>query len=140
VSEIDGELRPAYRTLDDPTRLLGVSLGGWAALLVAGAAGYAFLGLSPLPWRLNVSIAVIALGAPVLLLILREPGTIGPVRLLAAVVAWRARPARVVSCTSDWPVRRGALRLDRLAGGELPLAHSQRAEQVWDEPPTGAAR
>lgn len=107
-----GELRQAYRTLNDPTRLLGVSLAGWVALLLAGGIAYAFLGISPLPWRLNFSVVVIGLGGPVLLIVLREPGTIGPGRLLAAVFAWRLRPVRVVCPDELTPVRRGGLRLD----------------------------
>ena len=90
--EGDSELRPAYRTLDEPTRLLGVSLGGWAALLLAGGVAYGWLMLSPLAWRANLSIAVIGLGAPLALLLLREQSTISPGRLLAAVVRWRAPP------------------------------------------------
>src|SRR5215218_2810477 len=93
------ELRPAYRTLNEPTRLLGLSLSGWAVVLAAFAAGYGWLLVSPLPWRLNVSIAVILLGAPAALLILREQTTITPARLLAGVIAWRARPARLVAVT-----------------------------------------
>ena len=88
----DGELRRAYRTLNEPARLLGISVAGWLAVLAAGALGYAWLLVSPLGWRANVSLAVIVLGAPVALLLLREQATISPGRLLVAVVRWRARP------------------------------------------------
>ena len=37
-------------------------------VLAAAGAGYGWLLVSPLPWRLNVSIAVIVLGAPAALL------------------------------------------------------------------------
>src|SRR5215213_8354314 len=105
-----GELRPAYRTLNEPTRLLGLPLAGWAALLVGGALAYGWLQVSPLPWRANFSLVVIGLGAPVGLLALQEPGTIGPGRLLAAVIGWRARPT-VAVCPDDLhPVRAGGVR------------------------------
>src|SRR4051794_25088893 len=112
---IDGErpeLRPAYRTLNDPTRLLGVSIGGWVTLLLAGGAGYGWLLISPLPWRVNCSIAVIGLGAPAALLLLREQSTISPARLLGAVVRWRARAALLVAPSPQRPVTRGGMRLD----------------------------
>ena len=59
------ELRPAYRTLNDPSRLLGLSLGGWTTVLVAGTLAYGWLMLSPLGWRANLSVVVVGLGAPV---------------------------------------------------------------------------
>ena len=122
--EVESELRPAYRTLDEPTRLLGVSLGGWAALLAAGGVAYGWLMLSPLAWRANLSIAVIALGAPLALLLLREQTTISPARLLAAVVRWRMRSARIVTPRDGQLARRGGVRLYRpleAAGTEVEL-------------------
>lgn len=112
MTDTGSELRPSYRTLNEPTRLLGLSLSAWAAVIVAGCAGYAFVAVSPLPWRLSFSAIVIGLGGPVLLLVLREAGTIGPGQLLLAVFAWRLRPTRVTAPSSDQPVRRGAVRLD----------------------------
>lgn len=107
-----GELRSSYRTLNEPTKLIGLSLGAWAAVIAAGAVAYAFLAVSPLPWRVNFSVIVIGLGAPVGLVVLREPGTIGPGRLLVAVFAWRLRPAILVPPHADAPVKRGAVRLE----------------------------
>ena len=57
------ELRPAYQTLNDPARLLGVSIAGWAGLLAAGGAGYGWLLVSPLPWRLNFTLVVLVLAS-----------------------------------------------------------------------------
>jgi len=115
VTEQDAELRPAYRTLNEPARLLGISLTGWIALLVAGGCGYAWLLVSPLGWRANISVAVIALGTPAALLLLREESTVSPGRLLLAVVRWRARAPRIVAVTSERRVRRGAVRLSEAA-------------------------
>ena len=112
MSPSEPELRPAYRTLNEPTRLLGLSLAGWAVLLAAGGAGYGWLLVSPLPWRANVTLAVLVLGAPTALIVLREQTTITPARLLAGVIAWRARPAQLVAPSGERPVRRGGLRLD----------------------------
>jgi len=132
------ELRPAYRTLNDPTRLLGVSVSGWAVLLGAGAAGYGRLLVSPLPWRVNVSLAAIGLGAPAALMLLHEQSTISPARLLAAVVRWRARPALVLAPTSERPVTHGGARLDRPPSAldeqlaepdELPWLHDTEPQE-----------
>jgi hypothetical protein len=106
------ELRPAYRTLNDPSRLLGLSLGGWTTVLVAGVLGYGWLMLSPLGWRANLSVVVVGLGAPAALLLLRESSTVGPGRLLLAVLRWRIRGATIVAASEERPVLRGAIRLD----------------------------
>jgi hypothetical protein len=126
----DGELRRAYRTLNEPARLLGISVAGWLAVLAAGALGYAWLLVSPLGWRANVSLAVIVLGAPVALLLLREQATISPGQLLIAVVRWRARPARITA-VDDRSVRSGGVRLDAPAPAPAAPSVEERLGQVW---------
>jgi hypothetical protein len=106
------ELRPAYRTLNEPTRLLGLSFTGWLSVLAAGGMSYGWLLVSPLPWRANVSLAAIVLGLPTALVVLREQSTITPARLLTAVVCWRIRAPLLVAPNAERPVRRAALRLD----------------------------
>lgn len=128
------ELRPCYRTINEPARLLGLTPGGWSGVIAAAALAYAFVGLSPLPWRLNFSVVAIGLGGPLVLLILREPGTIGPGRLLAAVVAWRFRPVDVVAPDGGRPVRRGGTRLD------VPMELVDEADALEVLPWTEAAR
>src|SRR4051794_19741800 len=130
MSEQPGELRPAYRTLNDPTRLLGLSLGAWLAVIVAAGLGYGWLLVSPLGWRANVSLAVIGLGAPLALAVLRESSTISPGRLLAAVVMWRLRVPRITGLddTAD-VVRSGAVRLDHAAPPKEHLELLERGEE-----------
>lgn len=125
----DGELRRAYRSLDEPVRFVGISLSGWIALLLAGGLGYGWLLVSPLGWRASVSVAVVALGGPACLLVLRESSTIGPGRLLVAVLRWRARPALIVAPSAERPVRRGGVRLD---------APTPAARVELDQPARGA--
>src|SRR5689334_5119381 len=137
----DSELRPAYRTLNDPTRLLGIPLSGWATLIVVGGAGYAWLMVSPLPWRANVSLVMIGLGAPAGLLILREQATVGPLRLLLAVIRWRARPRTVIAPSEQRPVRRGGICLDApsgplAAGGDVPEL-PWASDDGWHAEPDG---
>lgn len=108
----DGELRRAYRTLDEPMRVLGISLTGWASLVVAGGLGYAWLLISPLGWRASVSVAVVVFGGPAALLALREQSTIGPGRLLLGVIRWRVRSPLIVTPSAERRTRRGGVRLD----------------------------
>lgn len=124
------ELRPAYRTLNEPSRLLGLSLAGWFALILAGALGYGWLSISPLPWRANVSLAAILLGLPAALIALREQSTITPARLLSAVIRWRLRAPLLIAPSPERLVRRGAVRLDEAPPAERPLAHD-RTELPW---------
>src|SRR5829696_6371 len=106
------ELRPAYRTLNEPSRLFGLSISTILASAVAAGLGYAWLLISPLPWRANVSTAVIGLGAPLVLLVVRESAALSPARLLLSVIRWRARPTSVDAVTAGTRVRNGAVRLD----------------------------
>jgi hypothetical protein len=123
----EGELRRAYRTLDEPMRLLGISLSGWAGLIAAGGLGYAWLLLSPLGWRASVSVAVVVLGGPACLLALREQSTVGPGRLLFGVLRWRIRAPLMVGPTDSRPVKRGGVRLDDPASTD----RNDRSADVW---------
>lgn len=106
------EITPAYRTLDEPTKLLGLAVGQWGAMVLAGGFAYAWLLFSPLPWRLNVSLIVILAGAPLVLLILREQGALSAPQLIAAVWRWRTRPALLLEVTAEAPPDRGSVVLD----------------------------
>jgi hypothetical protein len=108
------ELRPAYRTLNEPNRLFGLSLSTILAAAAAGGLGYAWLLVSPLPWRANVSIAVIGLGSPLVLL---------------AVIRWRTRPSTVEAVSAQSRVRRGAVRLDEPSLATRPP--SPQTELPW---------
>src|SRR5215217_4935243 len=116
------ELRPAYRTLNEPSRLLGLSISTILASAIAAGLGYAWLLISPLPWRANVSTAVIGLGAPLVLLVVRESAALSPARLLAAVIRWRARPSTIEPANTETRIQCGAIRLDQPAVTVAPPA------------------
>lgn len=127
------ELRPAYRTLNEPSRLFGLSISTILAAAAAAAVGYAWLLISPLPWRANVSTAVIGLGAPLVLLVVRESSALSPVRLLLAVINWRVRPNSIDRVTPGSRVRRGAVRLDDPPAGSADRPPAPEAELPWLE-------
>ena len=122
------ELRPAYRTLNEPNRLFGLSLSTILAAAATGGVGYAWLLVSPLPWRANVSIAVIGLGAPLVLLVVRESAALSPARLLLAVIRWRARASTVEAVSAHSSVH-GAVRLDQPSLATRPP--SPETELPW---------
>jgi hypothetical protein len=105
------ELVPCYRTIDQPSQLLGLSTGAWATALVCFAAGYGWVTISPLPFRANLSLAVILLGAPLILVMLREQTALSPGRVLAAVLRWRSRPTLLGPPAVDAKIG-GGVRLD----------------------------
>ena len=116
------ELVPCYRTIDQPSQLLGLSTGAWATALVCFAVGYGWVTVSPLPFRANFSLAVIFLGAPLILMMLREQTALSPGRVLAAVLRWRTTP------TLLGPPAVGA----KIAGG-VRLAEPPAAQPATDE-------
>lgn len=125
------ELRPAYRTLNEPSRLFGLSISTILAATAAASVAYGWLLISPLAWRANVSIAVLGLGTPLVLLVVRESAALSPARLLLAVLRWRARASAIEGVMPGTRVRRGGLRLDDPPndGGAGPRA--PHAELPW---------
>jgi hypothetical protein len=120
----DGESIPAFQTLDEPTRLLGIALSGWVAMLCGGGLGYGWLLVSPLGWRANVSLVVVAVGVPAGLLLVREQSTVSPGRLLLAVIRWRARNSQITAVSDQQPVRRGGVVLDQPPDRPLDAAYA----------------
>jgi hypothetical protein len=112
------ELVPCYRTIDQPSQLLGLSTAAWATALVCFGAGYAWVTISPLPFRLNLSLAVIGLGAPLILVMLREQTALSPGRVLAAVLRWRIKPTLLGPPAIDAKIA-GAVRLDEPASPQV---------------------
>jgi hypothetical protein len=127
MADARSEITPAYRTLDEPTKLLGLAVGQWGALVLAGGFAYGWLLFSPLPWRLNVSLIVILAGAPLVLLILRAQGALSAPALIAAVWRWRTRPALLLGVSDETPPERGGVTLD-----EQP---EDSSESVIDDQP-----
>ena len=121
------ELVPCYRTIDQPSQLLGLSTGAWGTALVCFAAGYGWVAISPLPFRANLSLAVILLGAPLILVMLREQTALSPARVLAAVLRWRTRPTLLGAPAIDAKVIGGV----RLAAPATARDGEAEAQLDW---------
>ena len=106
------EVTPNYRTLDEPTKLLGLSIGQWGAVALASGFAYLLLLVSPLPWRVNVSLIVVFGGAPMVLLLLREQGALSASQLVSAVCGWRAKAALLLAVDAEQAPRGGVVVLD----------------------------
>ena len=127
------ELVPCYRTIDQPSQLLGLSTGAWGTALVCFAVGYAWVALSPLPFRANLSLAVIFLGAPLILVMLREQTALSPGRVLAAVLRWRRRPTLLGPPAIDARIAGGV----RLAEPAAAAPGAGEADLDWLEDRAG---
>lgn len=123
------ELVPCYRTIDQPSQLLGLSTGAWATALACFAVGYGWVTISPLPVRANLSLAVIVLGAPLILVMLREQTALSPGRVLAAVLRWRSRPTLLGPPAIDAKIAGGV----RLAEPATAAAADEAADLDWLE-------
>ena len=110
---IRSEVTPNYRTLDEPTKLLGLSIGQWGAVALAAGFAYLLLLVSPLPWRVNVSLIVIFGGAPMVLLLLREQGALSALQLVSAVCRWRAKAALLLAVDAERAAERRRRRARR---------------------------
>ena len=124
---IRSEVTPNYRTLDEPTKLLGLSIGQWGAMALAAGFAYLLLLVSPLPWRVNVSLIVIFGGAPMVLLLLREQGALSASQLVGAVFRWRTKPALLLAVDPDEPPRGGVVVLAEAPSG---VGGDQLAEEL----------
>ena len=126
------EVTPNYRTLDEPTKLLGLSVGQWGALALAAGFAYLLLLVSPLPWRVNVSLIVVFGGGPLVLLLLREQGALSAPRLVSAVFRWRSKPALLLAVDPEQPPRGGVVLLDEAPPG---IGRDVLAEELpWLDP------
>jgi hypothetical protein len=121
------EVTPNYRTLDEPTKLLGLSIGQWGAVALAAGFAYLLLLASPLPWRVNVSLIVVFGGAPMVLLLLREQGALSAPTLIGAVLRWRARPPLLLEVDPEEPPRGGVVVLDE---GPADIGRDEPAEEL----------
>ena len=131
TTDTSEELVPCYRTIDQPSQLLGLSTGAWATALVCFAAGYGWVTVSPLPFRANFSLAVILLGAPLILVMLREQTALSPGRVLVAVLRWRTRPT-LLGAPELGAKLTGGVRLGEPAGAE-PAGEDAELDWLEDE-------
>lgn len=138
AGQAPSELTPAYRTLDEPTKLIGLSIAQWAALALAGTIAYGWLLVSPLPWRMNASLVVIGAGGPLILALLREQGALTAPQLFRAVWCWRICPTLLLEADPAAAAERGGVVLDEPA--EPPDGEPIAEELPWLDAPSENGR
>lgn len=82
-------VHPAYRHLDRPVRLAGLSLGQWSQLVAAGVTAWALSRVLPFGTTYDLSIAVTIAGIPVAATFAAGTGRTSPLQTLTAVIRWR---------------------------------------------------
>ena len=137
---IRSEVTPAYRTLDEPTKLIGLSMSQWGAVALAGALptggcwSRRFLALERL-------VIVIFGGAPMVLPCSASRARFRPRKLFRAVCRWRVKPALLLAVEAELPPTGGVVVLDEApadiggrAGRGAPLARSRGEAMSTAEP------
>lgn len=108
-----------FRSLDDPPKLLGFTIGQWAALIAASAAVLALVRLAHLPAKPAITLLTFTVGLPAALAYVSESGGLALGRLLTDMVRWRLGRKRLQAFDRAGPRTRGVLLLDaeRTVGG-----------------------
>lgn len=78
-----------YRSLDRPPKLLGFTIGQWAALIAGTAAVLGVVYLTGIAVRAAVTLGVFIVGLPAALTYVSESGGLELGRLLSDMLRWR---------------------------------------------------
>ncbi len=82
----------SFRSLDQPPKLLGFTIGQWAGLIAATVLLGGSVYLLGLPGKAAITLLVLLLGVPAALLYVSEAGGPAIGRVLADLLRWRATP------------------------------------------------
>ncbi len=84
-----------FRSLDDPPKLVGFTIGQWVALIAASAVVLAIVGLTHLPGKPAITLLTFTVGLPAALTYVSESGGLKLGRLLADMLRWRLARKRM---------------------------------------------
>jgi hypothetical protein len=104
-----------FRSLDQPPKLLGFTLGQWAALIAGGLIVGGFAYAVRLPAKAAITLLVLLLGVPAALLYVSESGGPAIGRLLGDLLRWRIGP-RSLPPTGEPATRRQTTLGERVPG------------------------
>ena len=86
-----------FRSLDEPPRLIGFSIGQWAALICGGLVLLGLVELAAVPTKTAITLAVFTLGLPATLMYVSEAGGLRIGVLLRDAAAWRLASKHLAS-------------------------------------------
>jgi len=122
----------AYRSLNEPVRLLGFTAAQWLALVATGAVAVGATQLVGLPARPAITVCALVVTSVAATAYASEPGGIRPLGLLVDLVRMLWRPSRYAPGIASAPQKPT---LGLLVVGDSQLAHAapavDRAEEVF---------
>lgn len=78
-----------FRSLDDPPKLVGFTIGQWGALILASAVALGVVHLTHLPVKPAITLLTFTVGLPAALTYVSDSGGLQLGRLLADMLRWR---------------------------------------------------
>lgn len=115
-----------YRSLDDPPKLLGFTIGQWAALISGSLLVLGVVHLAHLPSRAAITLLAFTIGLPAALTYVSESGGLRLGLLLADLCRWRVGAKRLAAA-KDAATAPGVL--ITAAGGGRGEAEHPRGER-----------
>jgi len=98
-----------FRSLDDPAKLVGFTIGQWAMLIAATVAMFGLVHLTHLPGRAAITLLVFTIGLPAALTYVSESGGLQLGLLLRDMFRWRLRTKTLTAATAGDPPPPGVL-------------------------------
>jgi hypothetical protein len=91
-----------FRSLDDAPKLVGFTIGQWAALIGGGIVVLGVVHVAQLPTKVAITLLVFTIGLPAALAYVSESGGLALGRLLTDVCRWRVE-AKILpaACSAD---------------------------------------
>lgn len=98
-----------FRSLDDPAKLVGFTIGQWAMLIGATVGMFGFVHLAHLPGRAAITLFVFTIGLPAALTYVSESGGLQLGLLLRDMCRWRLRAKTLTAAAAGDPPPPGVL-------------------------------
>jgi hypothetical protein len=90
-----------FRSLDEPPKLIGFSIGQWAGLICGALALLGLVQVAALPTKATITLAVFTLGLPAALMYVSESGGLRIGMLLRDAITWRLAAKQLAPSTEE---------------------------------------
>jgi hypothetical protein len=126
-----------FRSLDDAPKLVGFTIGQWAALIGGGILVLGVVHIAHLPTKVAITLLVFTIGLPAALAYVSESGGLALGRLLTDVWRWRVCAKSLPpACTADGISPGVLVSAPTLAQADAdesgPDAESTSATAIWE--------